>query len=195
MDTIKSFFRKLHNNSLFLNQRLFIAVGGIATIFLLAFVYTGLFPIAQIAFFALLAFLLVDVVMLYANRTGIESRRILPEKLSNGDQNPVFIPCRNAYTFGVRLRIIDELPVQFQARDTEFHLGMIPGEEKELRYELRPTKRGEYHFGALNVFASGPIGLVRRRYIFDADAMVPTYPSFIQMRQYQIMAISNRLQE
>ncbi|MFK7922236.1 MAG: DUF58 domain-containing protein [Bacteroidia bacterium] len=193
--TFKSFFQKVYNNSLFLSNRLFLAIGVIVVTFLLAFVYEGLFGIAQLAFFALLALLVVDILMLYANAKGIEGRRVLPEKFSNGDVNPIYIPCRNAYTFAIRLRIIDEVPVQFQARDTVFELGMKAGEEKELRYELRPSERGEYHFGALNIYVEGPIGLVRKRYTFDADAMVPSYPSFIQMRQYQIMAISNRLSE
>lgn len=193
--TFKSFFQKVYNNSLFLSSRLFLVIGVIVAIFLLAFVYEGLFGIAQLAFFALLALIIVDILMLYANVQGIEGKRVLPEKFSNGDVNPIYLPCRNAYTFPIRLRIIDEVPVQFQARDTVFELGMKAGEEKELRYELRPTERGEYHFGALNIYVAGPIGLVRKRYIFDADTMVPSYPSFIQMRQYQIMAISNRLSE
>ncbi len=193
--TFKSFFLKLYNNSLFLSNRLFVVVGVIAAAFLLSFIYEGLFGIVQLAFFAFIALIVVDILMLYANTAGIEGRRILPEKFSNGDPNAVYIPCRNAYTFPVWLRIIDEVPVQFQARDTVFTLGLKAGEEKELRYELRPTERGEYHFGGLNIYVAGPLGLVRKRYTFDADAMVPSYPSFIQMRQYQIMAISNRLQE
>jgi uncharacterized protein (DUF58 family) len=34
-----------------------------------------------------------------------------------------------------------------------------------------------------------------RRYKFDADKSVPVYPSFLQMRKYQLLAISNRLSE
>ena len=35
--------------------------------------------------------------------------------------------------------------------------------------------------------------LACRRFIFDKDHMVPTYPSFIQLRKYDLMAFSNRL--
>ena len=31
--------------------------------------------------------------------------------------------------------------------------------------------------------------------IYPADALVPVYPSYIQMRKYELMAISNRLTE
>jgi len=37
--------------------------------------------------------------------------------------------------------------------------------------------------------------LVKRRYIFPARKTVKVYPSYIQMRRYQLLAVSNRLQE
>ena len=40
-----------------------------------------------------------------------------------------------------------------------------------------------------------PLGLVKRRYIFPAQHTVKVYPSFVQMRRYQLLAVSNRLQE
>ena len=35
--------------------------------------------------------------------------------------------------------------------------------------------------------------LVQRKIIIPAETTLPVYPSFIQMRKYEIMAISNRL--
>jgi uncharacterized protein (DUF58 family) len=64
-----------------------------------------------------------------------------------------------------------------------------------ITYQLRPTKRGEYEFGALNVYAASPLRLVRRRFRFDQARVVPVYPSFLQMRQYELLAIHNRLTE
>ncbi len=37
--------------------------------------------------------------------------------------------------------------------------------------------------------------LVKRRYIFPATQIVKVYPSYVQMRRYQLLAVSNRLQE
>jgi uncharacterized protein (DUF58 family) len=45
------------------------------------------------------------------------------------------------------------------------------------------------------VFATSVIGLVSRRFVFSADKMVPVYPSFLQMRKYELLAISNRLSD
>jgi uncharacterized protein (DUF58 family) len=37
--------------------------------------------------------------------------------------------------------------------------------------------------------------LLSRRFTFAEDAKVPVYPSYLQMRKYELMAISNRLTE
>jgi uncharacterized protein (DUF58 family) len=66
---------------------------------------------------------------------------------------------------------------------------------KTISYRLRPVKRGEYDFGQLNIFARSPLGLVVRRYRFGKRQMIPVYPSYLQMRRYQLLAISNRLSE
>jgi len=47
----------------------------------------------------------------------------------------------------------------------------------------------------LNVFITGKLGLLSHKYTFAKDTTVKVYPSFIQMRRYELMAISNRLSE
>ncbi|HQV55603.1 MAG TPA: DUF58 domain-containing protein, partial [Chitinophagaceae bacterium] len=50
-------------------------------------------------------------------------------------------------------------------------------------------------FNNINIFAHGPLQLVKRRFIFESTQTVKVYPSYIQMRRYQLLAVSNRLQE
>ena len=72
---------------------------------------------------------------------------------------------------------------------------MVSGGNKLITYSLRPVKRGEYSFGSVNVFASSPIGFLSRRFQFSGEKLVAVYPSYIQMRKYELMAISDRLTE
>jgi uncharacterized protein (DUF58 family) len=60
---------------------------------------------------------------------------------------------------------------------------------------LRPTERGEYQFGRLNIYVQTTLGLTSRRYVFSENVIVPTYPSFIQLRKYDLLAFSSRLTE
>ncbi len=126
---------------------------------------------------------------------GILGRRTHAERFSNGDDNPVQINIENRYPFSVAIEVIDEIPVQFQRRDILFKASAKAKQNITINYQLRPVKRGAYHFGTVNVFVSSAIGLISRRYRFEQPAEVPVYPSYIQMRKYQLMAISNRLTE
>ena len=126
---------------------------------------------------------------------GLFGRRTHADRFSNGDDNPVQINLENRYPFPVRIEVIDEIPVQFQRRDILFRASAKAGQNVIINYELRPVKRGAYHFGTVNVFVSTAIGLISRRYKFEQPVEIPVYPSYIQMRKYQLMATSNRLTE
>ncbi len=164
-------------------------------LFVLSFVFPRWFVIVKLLFLVLLIFTLLDVLLLFTAKRGVNGIRILPEKFSNGDQNPIRLSIENYYTFPVFIKIIDEIPVQFQVRNFSIQRKLDATSKTELQYELRPTERGEYHFGKLNIYATSVFGLIARRFGFCDDAMVPTYPSFIQLRKYDLMAISNNLHQ
>ncbi|MBT1687209.1 DUF58 domain-containing protein [Dawidia soli] len=180
---------------LYLTNRLFTATGAVVMLFILAFVLEWPILIPQAAFLLLLAVILTDALLLFRLRRGLHGYRMTPEKLSNGDPNDIRIHLENYYPFAADIAIIDEIPHQFQRRDLNFKLTVLPGQTKTLAYSLRPVKRGEYSFGTLNIFVRSPIGFLSRRYKFSDDAVVPVYPSYLQMRKYELMAISNRLTE
>jgi uncharacterized protein (DUF58 family) len=121
--------------------------------------------------------------------------REVSDRFSIGDPNKVMIRLFNQYAFPLKASIIDELPVQFQERDwiRKIHIGREGA--YELMYTLVPVSRGEYVFNDINVYVHAPLQLVKRRYIFPAQQVVKVYPSYIQMRKYQLLAVSNKLQE
>src|SRR5690606_12629814 len=101
----------------------------------------------------------------------------------------------NSYLFRVDLKILDEIPHQFQMRDFRILTVIGSGREKWFKYELRPTERGDYIFGNLLVFARSPIGFISKKYTFNQKQEVPVYPSFIQLHKNNLIAFSNRLCE
>ena len=135
--------------------------------------------------------LILDILLLFRSKTGIQAQRILPEKLSNGDRNSIKIDLKNNYLFSVRTKIIDEIPFQFQNRDFNILRIIQPQNNIFLEYILEPKERGEYSFGNLNIFASSPIRFVSRKFTFQKDALIPSYPSFIHLRKYELMALQN----
>lgn len=189
---MKKFFRKYYID-LFLGKRLFMALGLCVTLFLFSFFMPILGQLPYFVFGALLVLVLIDLVLLYRKGSRVFLRRDAPERLSNGDDNELKIYLENFYPFQVSIGIIDEIPFQFQKRDLWFTTALAPREQKTITYYLRPTKRGEYHFGLTRLYVQSPLALLSRRFNIGADQMVPVYPSFLKLRQYELMAISNRL--
>ncbi|BDW91376.1 hypothetical protein MACH07_02080 [Flagellimonas marinaquae] len=142
-----------------------------------------------------MALFFLDLYLMYATKNGIRAQRNLPQKLSNSDQNKLAVQLTSKFPFKAFVSIIDELPVQFQKRDFEHKTELIKGEPHLFEYLLRPVERGEYVFGNLIVFASSPLRILKRKFVFQKDQMVPVYPSIIQMQQYDFLATSNRLTE
>ena len=186
---------KQYYTNLFLGKRLFAGIGICVSLFLCSFFLEWLSDLSYICFWVLILLIVVDLVLLFNTTKGVFLRRVLPERLSNGDDNAVNIYVENFYGFGVSLGIIDEIPFQFQKRDIWFKSNLKPGEQKTITYQLRPVKRGEYIFGLVRLYVSSPLGLVVRRFNFGAESTVPVYPSFLQLRKYELMAISNRLSD
>ncbi|MGE8341290.1 hypothetical protein BSF41_42020 [Flavobacterium sp. ACN2] len=179
--------------SLYLNNFFFYVLIGIIGLFICAFIFPNMYNAVWLLVLGLVTFLGLDILLLYLSRTGLEAERITPEKLSNGDLNPITINLKNHYTFPISVKIIDEIPFQFQIRDFKIKKTIKAATQKEIGYDLRPTERGEYHFGSLNIYVSSPLRLISRRFSFDNNQMVPTYPSYIQLRKYDLIAFSNNL--
>ncbi|MEJ2006361.1 MAG: DUF58 domain-containing protein, partial [Cyclobacteriaceae bacterium] len=178
-----------------IRKRFFAVLGLLVLLFILSYFFPAMDWIPRILFFVFAVLVLTDLMLLFLPGKPVQARRFTPEKLSNGDQNSIRLYVESFYRFTAGIRIIDEIPHQFQRRDINFETSLKSRENQIISYELRPVKRGEYDFGRINVYSWSPIGLLMRRSIFDASATIPVYPSYLQMRKYEIMAISHRLED
>ena len=176
---------------LYLNNRVFYGAFIVAVIYVLAFFFSVLMNVALVLLWALTLLVFVDVLLLFISKEPIKAQRILPEKLSNGDENFVKIDIRNLYGFNIKTKIIDEIPFQFQKRDFLIEKNIESKKNAFFQYHLLPKERGVYSFGSLNVFVSSPLGLVTRKLIFQKDDQLACYPSFIHLRKYELMALNN----
>lgn len=179
----------------FLNKWVYYAVGSIAALYAGSYFLPGFYRVAGILLLMLLITLLVDIILLFGKRQGLSAKREASDRFSIGDANLVQLHFENKYPFSANLRVIDELPAQFQERDWHRKVTLKPHAETTVNYDLRPVTRGEYSFGNLNVLVRGPLQLAIRRYVFPEEQTIKVYPSYIQMRRYHLLAVSNRLQE
>jgi len=154
----------------------------------LAFPLGFLFPVAMTLFVLALALTIVDIIQLFGKNVKLKVRRRLPKVFSLGDPNKVTLEITNESSRVLSLRVIDELPIQFQKRDFSEEIFLTADQRRVFSYELTPTERGEYDFGAVNVFMETKIGLVQRRWREAYEMSVPVYPSIVQMKQFELRA-------
>ena len=147
----------------YLSRRFFLILMLGIFAFVMAYVFPLLFIWVAGALLAVLLLLFLELFELYKRVDGIDAFRVVADKLSNGEENPVCLVLRNRYPVSTCLRVIDEIPVEFQNRNVLFWLKVNAGEQREIHYTLHPTKRGSYNFGKIRVFVSVRFGLVERR--------------------------------
>ena len=168
----------------------------IAALFAIGFFIDPVLLIAKIALGLFILFFITDLILIFQEKRDILLVREIPERFSNGDDNDVQIYIKSQKPFPVNISIYDEVPAQFQLRDFRIDLKLNALEEKKIRYSLKPLARGEYSFGYTNLIYTTVLGLAGRRKRFGRESeTVAVYPSFLRMRKYELLAISNRLSE
>jgi uncharacterized protein (DUF58 family) len=188
--TTKSFMNLIRKyiGDLFLTNRFYMVMVGCILFFIVSFFFPALGEIPKICFQAFLVLIFLDYLFLFFSGKKPSAKRIISERLSNGDENKIELRIKNEFSFPVNMQIIDELPEQFQIRDWKRKAYFKSKEQQKFVYTLRPIERGEYHFGNILLFVSSMLGLLVRRNTIDAEEMVPVYPSFIQLRKYDLLS-------
>jgi uncharacterized protein (DUF58 family) len=182
-----SIFKKIWQ-SLFFGKRFYLLLAGVIFLFVISHAISFLFYVALLCFVLLLLMVLLDLVLLFSGGNPFSAKRMLPEKLSNGDENILHWRIQNNYPFAVRLFLLDEFPEGWQIRGFRLNTTLEPGKKTTLSYAITPTERGEFFFGNFYLFFKSPLRLTMRRKTFVAGESVKVYPGFLKLRQFEFMA-------
>lgn len=179
---------------MFLTRRFYIAITFVIFLLCGGYMFGSLLPAGQLMLLLLVLAALSDAWLLYRTR-GITATRRCAVRFSNGDDNEVRLRVESHYPIAVGLTVIDEIPAAFQLRNVRFCCTLRPGEGKDITYQLHPTSRGTYGFGLIRVFTATRLGLIARRISCGTPQEVKVYPSYLQLRRYELLAMNNQLTE
>lgn len=181
-------FLKKYIGALYLSARFYLVAGLCIVFFIISFLIPVLFSFSKVFLWVFLILVLTDYLFLFVFSKAPVAKRIMADRLSNGDENRIDMQVKNNMLFTVDMEIIDELPVQFQKRDWKLFYRFKAREQKNIIYKLRPVERGQYHFGRIILYVRSLLGLIRRRHNVEAEVTVPVYPSYLQMRKYELLS-------
>jgi uncharacterized protein (DUF58 family) len=180
-----SFFK-----SVYLTNKTFIVLGICILLFSLGLLVEITFFIGQILLFLLLIIVLVEAILLYSKSKLIDCRRILPSKLSNGDENQIELIIKNQSLMQLKLIILEDLPQWFQLRTWKIKEHLNQKQSKSIQYKVKPTERGIYLWENTYLMVEvANLGFLSRKFTFEASNQVSCYPSFEQFKRLPIKSM------
>jgi uncharacterized protein (DUF58 family) len=175
--------------SLNVTNRFFWVLGMLALLFATGFFFHPIITVAGILSGVLLLLLIADAMILLLFAKPLQITRSLDQVLSLSDENKILITLKNFGNRRLQVEVIDELPEQLQTRDLAFQFSIAPSAAKTIEYTIRPTLRGEYHFGHILAYVNTTMGLFSRKLTFHCGCVVSVYPSIIQMRNFELRTL------
>lgn len=174
--------------SVFIGKRFYRMIAAVIFLFIISYFIPFLFNISVVILFVFLAILAMDAIVLFSKLNAVSVKRILPERLSNGEENTLYWQIENNYSFAAYLQLFEEFPEAWQIRDVNWKLKLEQGDKKTIQYELRPRERGEFQFGNMHVLIKTSFELIVRRKTFFAEESLKVYPAFLLLRQFEFKA-------
>ena len=135
---------------------------------------------------------LVDAALLLLPK-GLSATRDLPSSLALGEWVDVKLTLHCATPFSWRVTVMDHAPAAFEAK-AQGQTHRVPGRGfLELHYRLRPSRRGRFDFGPVQIRISGLLGLMVRDLRLPCPTEVKVFPDFAAVARYALLATDNRL--
>lgn len=110
-------------------------------------------------------------------------------KLPINDDSVVEIRIHNETAVAVTMQVRDEVPVEFRQQQGQVITAVLPPHRATtLTYTVRPTYRGEYQFGSVNLRWRSVWGLFQRQMVVAIPTTAKVYPNLLEIRHYQQLA-------
>jgi uncharacterized protein (DUF58 family) len=138
---------------------------------------------------ALLGFdaLLLAVIFVDGQRVRLQQVQVYRhplEKLSIGRDNPVILTLAAEKPATVQVR--DAYPPSFSVSTPILTAALPSHAPQDLTYTIRPTQRGEYQWGAMQVRQLSPWGLTWHDWRVEQPQTVAVYPDLVGLRSLSI---------
>ncbi len=140
-----------------------------------------------------LAGLLLGDLVTVPPRKWFDARRELGRIASLQKPHPVTLTISNRSRRPMQIWVRDDVPEGCEANPEEFGLWVSPQSRSSVRYELEARRRGAFRLQAIYLRVKSRLGLWRRYLSFPAENALHVYPDMRQLREYALLARTDRL--
>jgi uncharacterized protein (DUF58 family) len=107
--------------------------------------------------------------------------------------HPVRLMIQNRSQRTLVVRVRDDVPQDFTATPDHFNLRLAPRSRSSVHYELEPGNRGVFNLESVYVRVTSLLGLWQRYLQYPVESRLHVYPDMRQMREYVLLARTDRL--
>ena len=133
--------------------------------------------------------------LLAARRVRVEARRVLPASAPLYVWTDARIHIANRDRVRLSCEAFDHHPPECTVEGLPRDLAIPAGGWAEFHYRLRPTSRGDLHFGPIELRLHSPLTLWQRRIRVGEPSVLRVYPNFAALTRYALFATDNRLSQ
>ncbi len=136
----------------------------------------GLRPLVPAVGLLLIAAVLADA-WLSGREPAVEIEREVPEKGSRDKEVEIALRVANPLSRAVEIELRETVPRDLISDEPSWDaLRLEAGATRRLRYTIRPRVRGRRSWGAAVALVRTPLGLLRRRVLFDREQTMLVHP-------------------
>ncbi len=124
---------------------------------------------------------------------GVKVRRQMLGSGSLGATHKVILEIENWGKRQHRMIVRDDLPADMQANPSDQEITLASGKRAELHYQLRPNRRGAFRLERVYFQLCSLLGFWKRYVDLECESSLSVYPNMQQLREYSLLAKTNRL--
>ena len=121
--------------------------------------------------------------------------RTLPPRFSLDSEQSVVLSITNHSRRRILMEVRDDLPDSLRLLSQFEPFVLNPGGTAEVRYRVKPVKRGHAHFRTVQCRLRQGLRLVRRQFSVKAESQGKVYPNFLGVDNYDLLALIDRREE
>lgn len=143
---------------------------------------------------ALMALAVIDAVRL-ARLPSPHITRQMPGSLALGRWTDVQVDIAHEFVEPLNIRLFDHIPDGLEFDDLPMVVELQPGYCSQIRYRLRPAKRGRFSFAQCEVNMPSPLGLWSGKRLLSISDETRVYPDFARLYGGELRAVDNWLSQ
>ena len=151
------------------------------------------FLLPVLALDVLVAAVLAADLFTLPRRGAFDAQREMQRVASLQSPNPVKLTIANRSRRSSAVSVRDDFPEECQVDRDQFEVSLAPQSRSTFQYHLSAQRRGAFQLAAVYLRVTSLLGLWQRHFAYPVENLLHVYPDMRQMREYALLARSDRL--